>query len=146
MIPSATAALHGLALSLMTEVAPQLPDDYARASVGVMGFAQMLLAQELDRAVATRVWENDEIRRLFRAAARLVADQPLAKRLTDAAGRSDVDLRLSAVTAANTELRRLLIELQTAVEQLEAPAAREHERAIWEFLVAAAQRRAFVVG
>jgi len=128
------------------EVAPNMGDDYRRANVNLLGAAAALIAAEFDRAAAVRVWENNAMRAIFGRAAGLPADPALRGRLADAAAGADTDLRVSQLTAANTELRRVLIDLHAMVEELDAPEAVEINKAIWAFLRESAQRRAIQIG
>lgn len=141
MIPSTDAALRTLMMTLMAEIAPQLPAGYAQSNLGMIAVLQMFLAEEHDRAAEVRVWENGEMRRLFVAGAGIVAG--LAPRLQQAAAAPDPGLRIQALDAANTKLLALLIELQSELEQLAGEGARELEKQIWDFLVASSERRGF---
>ncbi|HYD48013.1 MAG TPA: hypothetical protein VEB21_06690 [Terriglobales bacterium] len=142
MTPSASNALRTLMMTLIGEVAPQVPEGYAQASVHLIGLLQLFAAEELDRAAALRVWENAEIRALLHQATEVVVDAELVRRLRAAAAGSDEDLLVSALDVSNAELRRLLIEMHAAVEEIDGERAGELERAIWRFLSAAAVRRA----
>lgn len=146
MIPEPTQALHIIMGTLMMEIAPNMRDDYRQANVNLLAFAMMVIAQEYDRAAAVRVEENREMRRLFGHAAKSVADAQLRSRLTAAAAGSDDDLRISQLTAANGELRKLLIELHAAVEEDGAPDGAELARSIWSLLRSAADKRAIQIG
>jgi hypothetical protein len=104
-----------------------------------------MAAEEWERAASRRVEENEALRALFRDAAAGVADAELGRRLTDAAGTRDTDLRVSALEAGNASLRALLIELHAHVETLDGPAARRVEDAIWAELRRSTERRALAL-
>lgn len=146
MIPAPDAALRAMMGTLMMDIAPQLPDDYRKASANLLAFALMMIAIELDRAVDVAVCDNHEMRALFETAAVVVDDQSLRRRLRDAASASEPDLRVSTLTAATNDLRRLLIEVHIALEQQDTAPARELCAAIWRFLQRAAERRAIQIG
>jgi hypothetical protein len=146
VIPEPNQALQIIMGTLMMDVAPNMRDDYRQANVNLMAFAMMLVAQEYDRAAEVRVTENREMRALFTRAAEVVEDVDLRARLTDAAGESDGDLRISRLTATNNELRGLLIELHAAIEERKTPRALELARAIWSFLRSTTERRAIQIG
>jgi hypothetical protein len=146
MTPEAGAALQIMMGTLMMEVAPNMRDDYRRANVNLLAVAAAFIAQEIDRAVEVRVWENAEMRAIFARAGALVANGALRDRLEAAAATLDTSLRVSQLTAANNDLRRLLIELQAGLEELQASPAAEVNRAVWAFLRESAQRRAIQIG
>jgi hypothetical protein len=83
---------------------------------------------------------------IFARAAGLPSDPVLRARVADAAAGADNDLRVSLLTAANTELRRVLIELHAMVEESNAREAVEINQAIWAFLRESTQRRAINIG
>ncbi len=90
--------------------------------------------------------ENRALRRLFADAVPAVEDAELRGRLEVAATGADGDLKVSALEASNAALRGLLIELHAHVEELESPAARRAEDAIWRELAASTERRRLVIG
>lgn len=146
MIPEPNHALQIIMGTLMMDVAPNMRDEYRQANVNLLAFAAMLIATEYDRAADVRVNENREMRELFARAAGVLEDAELRGRLATAASGSDPDLRVSQLTAANNELRRLLIELHAAVEEqgTRESALMAHE--IWGFLRRASERRAIQIG
>jgi hypothetical protein len=147
MIPDPAAALQGMTATLLMDIAPSLGEEYKKASANLLAFAALVIAAELDRAAHVRVAENREMRRIFAAADTASAgDANLRERLRAAARGSDDDLRVSALTATNDQLRRLLIELHAAAEQEDTSPARDLCRQIWCFLRDAAERRAIQLG
>lgn len=142
MIPAPDQALRGMMATLTMEIAPCLPDEYRKATASLMAFALMVIAVEVDRAADIAACDNRQMRQLFAAAAPVVCDVLLRRRLEEAARAAEPDLRLSTLTAANHELRRLLIELHAEVEEQEDPAARELCGRIWLHLQQSARRRA----
>lgn len=145
MSPSADAALRTLMATLMTEIAPKLADEYLKSSVNVIAVLQMLLADEVDRAAAVRHWENGAMRGLFARACEVVADDDLARQLRSVAESADEDLRVSALSRGNGELKETLILLQTYLEADDGEPGGALQREIWRFLTAAAQRRSFSI-
>lgn len=142
MIPPADAALRAMMGTLMMDIAPQLPDDYRKASANILAFALMVVSIELDRAADVAVCDNREMRALFETGAGVVESQVLREQLQDAARSSEADLRVTTLTAATNDLRRLLIELHAALEQQDTGPARDLCAAIWRFLQRSADRRA----
>jgi hypothetical protein len=128
MIPEPSHALQIMMGTLATEIAPNMRDTYHQANVNLLGFAALLIAQELERAADVRFSENREMRILFARAAEVVDDTALSLRLRTACGGSDPNLRVSELTATNNELRRLLIELHAVVEEQETTEAAEIAR------------------
>ena len=132
--------------TLMMDIAPNMRDEYRQSSVNLLAFAAMVIATELDRGAHVRVAENREMRAIFDAAEVSVDDAELKERLRTAAQGRDDDLLVSALTATNNELRRLLIELHFTLEKQVSPQAEQLIRQIWRFLRDAAERRAIQIG
>ncbi|MGZ3377085.1 MAG: hypothetical protein ACXU8S_10850 [Phenylobacterium sp.] len=120
MTPEVPTVLSELALLVMKNAAPDMPEGERQSSLGL---AAMLLG------VAAEVWDG--------AADNLVREnRALAALLDDSA--SEADLRLSALRAENARLRAGLIDAHVAAEQA-GDAARE--AAIWAELIASTERR-----
>lgn len=145
MKPEVPLALQKLAGSLLLEVAPAVGADYLQRNTGVSAIMLQMAAEEWERAAARRVEENEALRALFRDSARVVADAQLGRRLTEAAGTRDPDLRVSTLEAGNAALRALLVELHAHVEGLDGAAARRVEDAIWAELRRSTERRALAL-
>jgi hypothetical protein len=143
--PDVPLALQKLAGSLLLEVAPAVGADYLQRNTGVSAIMLQMAAEECERAAARRVEENETLRALFRDAAGVVADAGLGRRLAEAAGTRDPDLRIGALEASNAALRALLVELHAHTDGLEGPAARRVEDAIWAELRRSTERRALAL-
>jgi hypothetical protein len=140
--PDVERTLQLLAQSLLVELGPGLPHDYARKSALLAAMLLASAAEEWDRAAERRAEENRALRELFRAASeRGVEDAALRERLAAAARSGDSSLRVSELERANTELRALLVDLHAHVEALATPAARELEARIWDELRRSTVRR-----
>ncbi|MGI9168913.1 MAG: hypothetical protein ACR2FH_01885, partial [Caulobacteraceae bacterium] len=115
MTPSLPEILTGQAVALATPLPPEANGDYAVARAGLLAMLALFAAQEAERGVAARVWENAALRSLF---ARAAADYDalLDSHLSTAAPGADGDLSWSGLDRANGELRRLLIALHEAAE------------------------------
>jgi hypothetical protein len=145
MNPDVDKVLSHLAATLLMEVAPLIPVDYAQKNTQL---AAMLLAasvEEWDRAVERRVEENRALRSLFRAALPVVIDRGLGRRLEAAVEEPELPLRVSAQGSENDRLRSLLIDLQAHVEDLDSPQARALEDAIWAELRLSTERRRLTI-
>jgi hypothetical protein len=125
MTPSVKDVLRGCAVALATPVSPEAGMDYAASRFGVVGMLIVLAANEADTAASAAMAENRDIRALFAERARY--DNALGGRLSTAAAATDSDLSLTALDAANADLRRLLIELH---EKAEAAGDAATEKAI----------------
>jgi hypothetical protein len=141
MKPDVDQILGLSAQQLMTQIAPLLPASYSQSTVGLLGIMLGFCAQEFDRAAEIRVAENRDLRELFSELAPLISDAALKAKLRMAALSADPSLKISDLNAANYELRRLLIALQSHVENIEGEMARAGERRIWDVLRASAERR-----
>ncbi len=94
----------GQAVALMTPLPPEAGGDYLVGRVGMMAMLASLAAQEAERGLAARVWENDAIRTL------------LAKSGAPSEA-TDQNLAWSALDAVNAELRRALIRMHEMAEE-----------------------------
>lgn len=142
MSPDVDAALRTIMMTLVTEIGPQVSGDYPKASVNMLAAASLFMAEEYDRAVEVRVWENATMRRLFVSHASAIVDSDLAERLGRAGAGLDESLRVSALRTSNAELKRLLIELQATLEVTPGDASRRAQAEIVAFLRASAERKA----
>ena len=115
MTPSLPDILGGFAVALNTALPPEASGDYAAGRTGILSLLALLAAQEAERGIAARLWENGAIRSLFSRAAPDYDDR-LAGRLGVAAAGADDDLSWTALDLANANLRRLLIVLHEAAE------------------------------
>jgi hypothetical protein len=141
MTPDVDRVLTHLAGTLLMEVAPLIPVDYAQKNTQLAAMLLTASVEEWDRAVERRVEENRALRTLFRKALPVVADPELRPRLEEAAAEAEVPLRVSAQGRENDRLRALLIELHAHVEELDSAAARRLEEGIWDELRRSTERR-----
>ena len=123
---------------LMSQIVPLLPNSFAIGSASLLGIMMTFAAQEYERGAEIRVAENTEMRALFREAAPQISDGELKTILSTASNTQDRSLKISALNAENTELRRVLIRLQAHAEE---KGLRGLERRIWDVLKASADRR-----
>jgi len=141
MKPDVEQVMQGFFGTLLMDVAPHLNAEYSMGNVGIMGMMMFLTAEEHDRAAEIRVAENAEMRALFAEAAKSVEDAGLKARLTQAAAGGDTSLRIKALDAANAGLAGVLVDLQAHVEASRAAWAGPIEARIWDYLLAATERR-----
>jgi hypothetical protein len=142
-----TNQILGLSASkLLGEVLPQLPTLFAQGSTSLMAFLLMFSSQEAENGVEIRVNENVAMRKLFSQLASLSKDATLKSKLEEASRSKDASLKTSDLDAANYELRRLLIALQTEIEETQGDKARAAERQIWQVLKDAAAARVVTIG
>lgn len=128
MKPSVSAAVANLAGLLRDDIAPALTGFRAN-NAAMMAAMFDMVAEEWDRAAARLVAENASFRAvLARGGVAGVPDD-------------DGDLRVSALEAANEDLRARLTELHAAVELREDEEARALDTAIWDALRASVEGR-----
>jgi hypothetical protein len=139
--PEADHILNRSAAQLLATIAPLLPTGYAQGTASLLAFMLLMSAQEYERGAEVRSLDNEQMRRLFSELISVVDSPDLRSRLADAADSKDEALTISALNASNGRLRQLLVALQTHVEELPGPAARDAEQRIWEVLKDSAQRR-----
>lgn len=141
MKPDVDLVLQGFFGTLLMDVAPHLNAEYSMGNVGIMGMMMFMTAEEHDRAAEIRVAENTEMRALFGEAAQSVENAALKAKLADAVASGDASLRIKALDQSNAALSGLLVELQAHVETSKAAWAGPLEARIWDYLVAATERR-----
>lgn len=140
MRPEISEILRTSAMQIPGMVAPTA---YGLGSAGLMTGLLMISAQHYDRAAEIRVADNTEMRALFGALAAGVTDAALRASLEAAAASRDDSIRISALNAANAELRKLLIALQTHLEDTGDKAGQARA---WVVLKASAERRMLAPG
>ncbi len=126
MTPTVPELLLGNFLCLMDPPPEESVGDYLQAKIGVTGMISMLCAQEAERGIEARAWENGAIRDLLKAAA-----PAYGQRFAEAAAGVDTDLSLAAMDRANAGLRRALIDLHIAVEAARDAARDTEIRALY---------------
>lgn len=141
MKPDIPDVLNGFAMTLLADILPNLGAEYSMGNTVVMCQSLAVIANEFERGAEIRFRENEEMRALFAEAARVIDDKALAARLTEAAAGRDASLLVSTLDKMNGQLKTLLIELQTIVEDSRAPWAAALDAKIWDHIVAAAERR-----
>jgi hypothetical protein len=104
MTPSLPDILMGNAVALGAPMPPEASGDYLVGRLGLVAMMSVLAAQEAERGIEARVWENGAIRDLLARAA-APPDYPAA-----------IDLTWSALDRENAELRRSLITAHIAAE------------------------------
>lgn len=136
-----TQLLQRYTSTLLTQVAPALGANHLAGGVFLMGMGLHFATQQIEDSVDWLVTENQTMRALFADAERWIPDATLAARLRTAAASQNSSLRMSELNRSHDELTALLIELQTAVEDLGTAAARAMERKILVYLKGFADRR-----
>ena len=143
MRPGCDHILQTVANSLMTEHMPAATADKTKAELGLFALLMTVVSEEMERAVARRVEENRELRRLFLESLPVVRDEDLSNRLKRTAEDEDRDYRVSALDRVNCELLELLTEFHSHVEGLAGKGARAVEEKIWKALENWVKRREF---
>jgi hypothetical protein len=114
MNPTVAEVLMGATVALMTPLPPEAGGDYAASRAGMLATLNHLASLDAESGTSVRVWENGAIRAVLASAGSY--DGALGGRLATAAAAKDDNLAVSALDAANADLRRLLIALHEAVE------------------------------
>jgi hypothetical protein len=127
----------------MTEHMPAATSEKAQADFGLSALLIGVVSEELERAAARRIEENEELRGLFSESLAVVEDERLREQLRESAEGEEGDYRVSALDKVNGHLLELLIALHSHVEGLEGEGARRAEEAIWEVLENWTKRREF---
>ena len=105
MTPSLPDIMLGHVAALSAPMPPEASGDYLVGRLGLVAMLSILAAQEAERGIDVRVWENRAIRDLLAHAA-APADCPPADNLT-----------WSALDRENAALRLALISVHAAAEE-----------------------------
>jgi hypothetical protein len=138
MKPEADDILGTAADQLMGQIAPNLGAAYLQGALAVQALLMKFAAREYERGADIRAAENADMRALFAELAPKAGDTDLRAQLEAAAATHDSSLTISALNTANADLRRLLIALQTHVENA---GDRDAQHRVWDVLKAASARR-----
>lgn len=111
MTPSLPDILVGNFLCLAEAPPPESAGEFTAGKVGATALLSLLAAQEAERGLTARVWENDAIRALVSEAAPVYGQG-----FAEAASGPDGDFSLAGLDRVNALLRRALISLHEAVE------------------------------
>jgi hypothetical protein len=115
MTPTLPEILTGVVVTLSTPPSAESSGDFHTGMAGVCVMLSVLAGQEAERGPAAAAWENAAMQRLFARAAEAY-DEGLGGQLDRAGSINPGDGSLTALAAANAELRRTLIALHEAVE------------------------------
>lgn len=111
MTPSLPDILVGNFLCMAEPPPPESAGEFMAGKVGVVALLSLLAAQEAERGLSARIWENAAIRAVLAEAAATYGDT-----FAQAGAGTDTDFTLGALDRANAALRRALITLHEAVE------------------------------
>lgn len=145
MKPDLSDILGKAALHLFTDVIPVAPESYAMGSTATIGMLLLFASQEAERGARIRVQENEAMRLLFARTVTVLPAGDLRTQLANAATSEDDDLSLSALNAANAELKADLIALHEFVETWDDPRGAQIDAEIWRVLREATEARALVM-
>jgi hypothetical protein len=113
--PALPDMLMGQAMALSAPQPPESAGDYMAGRIGMIAMLAVLAAQEAERGLAARTWENGALIALFERAAPAY-DAVLAGDLARAAAEDRTDHGWGALDRANADLRRVLVRLHEAAE------------------------------
>jgi hypothetical protein len=111
MTPSLPDILVGNFLCVAEPPPPESAGEFMAGKVGVVALLSLLAAQEAERGLSARVWENATLRAVLLDAAPVYGET-----FAEAADAADGDFTLAVLDRANATLRRALIALHEAVE------------------------------
>jgi hypothetical protein len=111
MTPTVPELLTGNFLCLVEPPPPEAMGEFMIGRVAVTGLIGLLCAQEVERGIEARLWENSAIRAVL---SRSAIDY--GERFRKAASGFDTDFALAPLDAANAALRRHLIALHEMAE------------------------------
>lgn len=140
MKPRADYTLSACAAELM-EIAPLVQPSYRGAVVTYIAGLLTAASETWDEAAHLLVEENRELRVLFATLKPLITGEKLQSEITRHIDSTDDNIRISALMATNDAMRATLIEAHAAIEQIDSPAARAAETAIWSELRRSTERR-----
>lgn len=138
-VPEVLAEIAGL---IGRSLAPGGDPAEKASHLGLSAMLLSLAAQRWDGMAQSLVEENRAIRPLLARGAELLAHEAgFAERWQSLSRTSDEDLQISALEAANKELRCALLVLHETIEGADGARARELEALIWSELRASTERR-----
>lgn len=111
MTPTVPDLLLGNFLCLIDPPPPESMGEFMVGRVAVIGMISLLAAQEAERGIDARLWENSAIRAVL---SRSAIDY--GERFREASRKHDENFHLAALDAANAKLRRELIALHEMAE------------------------------
>lgn len=111
MTPTVPDLLLGNFLCLIDPPPPESMGEFMVGRVAVTGMISLLAAQEAERGIEARLWENSAIRAVL---SRSAIDY--GERFREASRKHDENFNLTALDAANAKLRRELIVLHEMAE------------------------------
>jgi hypothetical protein len=120
MTPSLPDILVGNFLCIADPPPPESAGEFMAGKVGVVALLSLLAAQEAERGLSARMWENAAIRSVLTE-----ASSDYGQAFAEAGEGTDTDFTLGALDRANAALRRSLITLHEAVEAA-GDTARDH--------------------
>jgi hypothetical protein len=141
MRPEIDKILETTAAQLMMQIAPELPPGYTQNSTGLISMLLGFCAQEYENGAELRAGENHKLRNLLADLEGIVEDAKLRGKLGTVMGDSDASLKISDLNYSNTELKKLLIEVQAFLETRTDDKAKLARREIWAVLKASANDR-----
>ena len=111
MTPTAPELLMGNFLCLIDPPPPEAMGEFMQGKVAVTAMISLLAAQEAERGIEARLWENSAIRAVLSRSA-----LDYGERFKDASKGHDTDFNLAKLDAVNARLRRELIVLHEMAE------------------------------
>ncbi|HEX6858937.1 MAG TPA: hypothetical protein VF138_01880 [Caulobacteraceae bacterium] len=111
MTPTVPQLLLGNFMSLIEPPPPEAMGEFMAGRVAVTGMISLLAAQEAEKGIEARLWENSAIRAVL---SRSSIDY--GERFKAAGKGHDTDFTLTALDTANATLRRELIALHEMAE------------------------------
>ncbi len=142
MRPDAGRVLNGVAVALMTRVAPEIRTPFGQQLAGLSAVLLRVVATEFDRIADRLSVENAAVAAILSDAAAVLPDASLAVRAGEAANAATPpDLRVSTLQAINDRLRAILVDVHAAIEETPGEEARAMEERIWEELRESTRRR-----
>lgn len=142
MRPDAGRVLNGVAVALLTRVAPEIRTPFGQQLAGLSAVLLRVVATEFDRIADRLSVENAAVAAILSDAAAVLPDASLNVRAREAANAATPpDLRVSTLQAINDRLRAILVEVHAAIEETPGEEARAMEERIWEELRESTRRR-----
>jgi hypothetical protein len=111
MTPTVPQLLLGNFMSMIEPPPPEAMGEFMAGKVAVTAMISLLAAQEAERGIEARLWENSAIRAVL---SRSAIDY--GERFKEASKGHDSDFTLAKLDAANARLRRELIALHELAE------------------------------
>lgn len=141
MIPKAPDALRMLSQRILSHLVPNAASTYAMSDAAMVGMLMTALSGELESGIARRLADIDDMKAIFRLAARRLDDAVLPTDFKAVLESAPAELTMGDINAVHDAHTRVLVAVHEIVDTASATDPQvEVNRAIWQYLGQHAER------